>query len=186
VPAATAVVPTQRSLLVDQNKKLSVGDVVSIQILEDRDAPVSKVVTATGELDVPPLRVKVAGKTTTEAAAEIGRKLEAEYYHKATVRLSIDQVNTKATMEKITVQGEVRAPGVLEVFAGDNLTLNEAILRVGGAKEFGNLSKVQVTRRGGVKKEVDVARIQRLGDVTKDMVLEDGDQVFVPRKWITF
>jgi protein involved in polysaccharide export with SLBB domain len=187
-PAAT--VPAERSLLVDQNKKLSVGDMVSIEIMEDRDAPVSKVVTATGDLDVPPLsRVRVAGKTTREAAAEIERQLEAEFYHKATVRLSIDQVNTKATMGKIHVTGEVRAPGVIEIFAGDNLTLNEAILRAGGVKEFGNPSKVQVTRRSGGKNEsfvVDVKKIEREGDVANDMVLGDGDRVFVPRKWINF
>ena len=190
VPAAPAASPAERSLLVDQNKKLSVGDVVSIEIMEDRDAPVSKIVTATGDLDVPPLRrVQVAGKTTREAAAEIERQLEAEFYHKATVRLSIDQVNAKATMGKIQVQGEVRAPGVLEIFAGDNLTLNEAILRVGGFKEFGNPSKVQVSRRSRGKNEtfvIDVKKIQQDGDVANDMVLEDGDRVFVPRKWINF
>src|SRR5687767_11873615 len=83
VPTAPAASPAERSLLVDQNKKLSVGDVVSVEIMEDRDAPVSKVVTATGDLDVPPLsRVRVVGKTTREAAAEIERQLEAEFYHK--------------------------------------------------------------------------------------------------------
>jgi protein involved in polysaccharide export with SLBB domain len=150
-PAAAAPAgPLERTLLVDPNKKLAVGDQVSIEIVQDKEPPVSKIVTATGDLDIPPLdRVRVAGKTTAEAAADIKRRLEADYYYQATVKLSIDRVNTAATMGKIHLQGEVRAPGVIDTYAGENLTLNEAILRVGGFKEFADPRKVKVTRRVG-------------------------------------
>ena len=187
-PAAAA--PLERTQLVDPNKKLAVGDQVSIEIVQDKEPPVSKVVTATGDLDVPPLdRVRVAGKTTSEAAADIKRRLEADYYYQATVKLSIDRVNTAATMGKIHMQGELRAPGVIDTYAGEALTLNEAILRAGGFKEFANPRRVKVTRRaGGVAKsyEVDVKKIQRTGEVEADMVLQDGDRVFVPRTMINF
>jgi polysaccharide export outer membrane protein len=187
LPAAPAYAPqpAERTLLIDQNKKLSVGDLVSIEILQDREAPTARQVTPTGELDVASLvRVKVAGKTTAEAAAEIKRRLEADYYHEATVRLSIDRVNTQATMGRIQMNGEVRAPGVLETFDGENLRLSEAILRSGNFKEFANPSKVQVTRSKGGKTEkfiVDVKKIMRTGDDSSDLILQDGDRVFIPK-----
>lgn len=191
VPTAPAVpagpmAPTQsRTTLVDPNKRLAVGDQVSVEIVEDREPPISKAITATGELEISPLgRVRVVGKTTAEVAADLKHRLEEDYYYKATVRISIDRVNAAATMGKVQVQGEVRAPGVLEIFAGDNLTLNEAILRCGNFKEFADPTKVKVTRRKGnqnVNYEINVKDIQRKGAVEKDIVLEDGDRVFVPK-----
>ena len=181
---------TPRTALVDPNKKLAVGDQVSIEIVEDGEGPISKIVTATGDLDVFPLeRVHVAGKTTTEARAEITRKLEADYYYTATVRLSIDRVNAQATMGKIYVQGEVRQPGVLDIYAGDNLTVQEAILRAGGFLQFADPKKVQVTRtkRGQTLRfEINVKEIQQKGAVEKDIQLEDGDRINVPKTFFKF
>src|SRR5688572_2890962 len=52
--------PQERMSVVDPDKKLSAGDQVTVEIVEDREGGFPRVVTATGELDVPPLgRVKV-------------------------------------------------------------------------------------------------------------------------------
>ncbi len=88
-------------------------------------------ITATGDLEVPPLdRVHVAGKTTSEAASLIKRKLDADYYFSATVKLSIDRVNASATMGRVIVSGEVRSPQELPTFNGEYLTVSAAILRL--------------------------------------------------------
>jgi len=179
---------TQRAVLVDPNKRLGVGDQVSVEIVEDREGPISRIITATGDLEVPPLdRVHVAGKTTTEATAEIKRLLEADYYYHATIKLSIDRVNAAAAVGKIQISGEVGTPGVLEFNLADPVTLNEAILKVGNFREFADPRKVRVTRlKGGSKQEfvVDVKAIQRDGQVDKDIKLEDGDRVHVPKAFI--
>jgi protein involved in polysaccharide export with SLBB domain len=179
---------TQRAVLVDPNKRLGVGDQVSVEIVEDREGPISRVITATGDLEVPPLdRVHVAGKTTAEAVAEIKRLLEADYYYRATVKLSIDRVNVAAAVGKIQISGEVGAPGVLEFNLADPVTLSEAILKVGNFRDFADPRKVRVTRlRGGPKQEfiIDVKAIQRDGAVDKDIKLEDGDRVHVPKAFI--
>ncbi len=182
IPVSSGI---NRTTLVDPNKKLAAGDQVSIEILEDREPATPRIITATGDIDVQPLgRVSVVGKTTNEAASEIKRKLEADYYYTATVRLSIDRVNQSATMGKVQVQGEVRVPGVLEIFAGDNLTLNEAILRCGNFKDFADAKKVKLTRRHGTESKtysVNVQDIQKKGLGENDMKLEDGDRIFVPK-----
>ena len=184
-PMATV---TQRAVLIDPNKRLGVGDQVAIEIVEDREGPTTRLITATGDLEVPPLdRVHVAGKTTTEAAAEIKRLLEADYYYHATVKLSIDRVNVAAALGKIQISGEVGAPGVLEFNLADPLTLNEAVLKAGNFKDFADPRKVRVTRtKGGSKQEfiVDVKAVQRDGAADKDIKLEDGDRVYIPKAFI--
>src|SRR3954452_13550027 len=58
--------PQDRMSVLDPDKKLCAGDQVTLEIVEDRDGGLARVVTATGELDVPPLgRVRVAGKTAS-------------------------------------------------------------------------------------------------------------------------
>ena len=72
-PAAAAAqhaAPAPRAATRGSN--LSAGDQVSIEIIEDKDAPVRKVVSDTGDLDVPYVgRVHVAGKSCAEAETQI-------------------------------------------------------------------------------------------------------------------
>src|SRR6187397_2814408 len=63
-----------RMEVVDPDKRLAAGDELTLEIEQDREGGFPKVVTATGEIDVPPLgRVRVAGKTSSEAEGEIKR-----------------------------------------------------------------------------------------------------------------
>src|SRR5258707_77659 len=90
--AQPATAAQERMSIVDPDKKLSAGDQVTIEIVEDREGGLPRVVTATGELDGPPLgRVKVSGHTTTEAASTIKQLLERHYYYHATVPLAVDR-----------------------------------------------------------------------------------------------
>jgi protein involved in polysaccharide export with SLBB domain len=192
-PVAPSAYPQQeRMQVVDPDKKLSAGDIVTVEIVEDKEVPQQKPVSAAGELDVPPLllRVKVAGKTTTEAAADIKRRLEAEYYHRATVKLNIDRVSPiQVRAGTITLSGEVRMLGTQEMIAGEPLRLSSAILKAGGFTQWADQRKVQVTRQvGGTaqSKDYDVKKIIEKGDEKTDPILQDGDRIFVPKVWIKF
>lgn len=173
----------ERMEAVDPDKRLSPGDQVTLEIVEDKDGGIPKVVTATGELDVPPLgRVNVAGKTTREAEIDLKRRLEVDYYYKATVKLSIDRVSpTIVKSGQIYLSGEVRTVGPLEMVAGVPLKLSEAILSAGGFGPWADDRKVQVTRRNGSKQVVDVKDIIKNGNLEKDITLQDGDRVYVPQ-----
>lgn len=176
--------PGERMEAVDPDKKLSPGDQVTLEIVEDRDGGLPRVVTATGELEVYPLgRVHVAGKTTNEASSDIKRKLEVDYYYKATVKLSIDRVSpTIVTSGTVYLAGEVRAVGPVEMISGTPLKLSEAILKAGGFGAWADDRKVQVVRRsGGAPQVVDVKEILQKGRVEKDITLQDGDRVYVPQ-----
>jgi protein involved in polysaccharide export with SLBB domain len=177
----------ERMAIVDPDKKLSAGDQVTVEIMEDREGGFPRVVTATGELDVPPLgRVKVSGKTAGEAASEIKVALEKDYYYHATVRVNIDRISPVQVRSGVVyLSGEVRVGGPQEIISGETLTLTSAILKAGGIGEWGNQKKVQLSRQrkdGSLETTVcDFNKIIKSGDPKQDPVLQDGDRIFVPK-----
>ena len=174
----------------DPNKILGVGDQLSLLIVEDRSQPVTRVVTDTGDIDVPWIgRVRAVGKTTSQVAAEIERKLESTHYYTATVKLAIDRVNPRAAVETIYVSGEVGQSGPQRFAKGEVVTVSAVILRAGGFGQFANERKVKVTRKRNGSSEtfvVDVKAVLQEGKVNADMAVRDGDYIFVPRNFINF
>jgi protein involved in polysaccharide export with SLBB domain len=169
---------------VDPNKRLAVGDGVSVEIVEDREPPTLKRVTATGDIDLSPLgRIRVAGKTANEVEASLKAYLEKDYYYVATVRVALDSVNYTAIMMKISIAGEVRAPGPLEIPAGDKITLTEAILRAGNFTQWAKGEQVKLFRHDRLVGTYNVPAILKEGRISEDPVLQDGDRVNVEKSW---
>ncbi len=175
--------------MADPDRKLVVGDELSFEVVEDRDpAAQPKRVSASGDVDIYPVGgVRVAGLTMAQAAAAIKRQLEADFYYNATVRLYLVRVNREASMGMVYLSGEVQRVGAQSIFADRPLTVSQAILNASGFARFANERKVEVTRqsRGGAAQRfvVDVKEIIKDGRVEKDMVLQDGDRINVPKVW---
>lgn len=194
VPAAPAeyqTVPVRpRAVAVNPDRPLHVGDQVSLEIVEDKSGPAPKIVTATGEIDVPPLgRVHVAGKSCAQVEAELKRKLEADYYYTATVRLAIDSVREEAQVfGKIYVAGAVKVPGPVLLDPSEHLTVSNIILKAGGFAQFAASNNVRVTRKqkNGEKQtfSVDVLGVWRAARKAEDPEVLDGDYIYVPQKVI--
>ncbi len=181
----------ERMQVVDPDKKLSTGDMVTVEIVEDREGGFARQVTAAGELEVPPVgRIKVAGKTTVEASADIKSKLEKDYYHHATVKLNIDRISPiQVRAGQVTLSGQVRLAGPQDMIAGEKLRLSSAILKAGGLTEWANPKKVQVTRQVNGAAHSDYYNVKEIiekGDESKDPELKDGDRIFVPKAWARF
>ena len=190
-PGYSAIERAGRSAVaIDPNKRLNVGDAVSIEIVEDQEGPFTREVSPTGEIEVFPLgRVRVNGKTTSEAEADIKRKLEADYYHAATVRVAIDRINPTASLRKVQVTGEVRAPGPYEWPTSEPMHLTEAINRAGNFTEWADSANVVLYRliNGATQSSKhNVKDIQKSGKISEDPRLQDGDRIFVPKKLFRF
>lgn len=174
----------------DPNKNLGPGDMVAFQIVEDRDPPSVKRITDTGDLDVPYIgRVRVSGKTCAAAAAEIKRRLEQDFYHIATVKLAIDQINPASAAGRVYVSGLVRAPGPQQLLPGEKLTVSGVILKAGGFAQFADMRKVKIARKNGTATKnlvVDVKAILEEGQLDKDTEVFDGDYIFVPQRLINW
>ncbi len=189
---AVAAGPVSLSGYVPDDKyKLRVGDKISLQILEDRDAPKSLVVTDSGELDAPYIgRVAASDKTCKQLAEELKARLEKEYYHRATVIIALDVANK--LLGRVYVWGQVRQQGGIDLTVNENLTAGKAILRAGGFGDFANKKKVKLVRGGGANSagkqtfELNMIDILERGQTEKDVVLQADDFIIVPSRLINF
>ncbi|MGA3172074.1 MAG: polysaccharide biosynthesis/export family protein [Chthoniobacteraceae bacterium] len=178
----------------DPTKPLGRGDIVTFSIAQDREPPTVMRVTDTGELDFsifPKIgRISVVGRTCADVAAELKRKLEADYYNAADVTLGINQVNYLNSRGKVYITGNVPAPGPQDLPSNERTMVSTAIIRAGGLGKFADGHKVEVTRQDKngktIRFKVDVASIIDQGRRDRDVELEDGDYINVPQKLINF
>src|SRR5258708_7114029 len=126
VPGTNQITPaTPASLngyVADDKYKLRIGDRISFQILEDRDAPRSLVLADSGELDFTCIgRVGAVEMMCTQLAEEVRALLTNDYYYRATVIIALDAANK--VLGRVYIWGQVRNQGPLELIANDNLTV---------------------------------------------------------------
>jgi polysaccharide export outer membrane protein len=196
-PAGGNLAGTNSAATLDDKHRLTLGDKISFQILEDLDdpketlEPKALVVADDGELEVPYIgRVRAESKTCKQLAAEIKAALEKDYYYQATVRIAID---LKAKSRgRVYLVGPVRTPGAQEIPSDEVLTLSKAIMRAGSFNDFADKKNVKVTRKVGPGERdtktfvVDVAQILEKGQTAGDVPLEPGDLVVIPERAIRF
>lgn len=181
-PAASSVGP------IDPDHRLGPRDVVSYSVAEDRDNEAYQlVVTDSGEvqLKLGSLRVKAAGKTPQQLAADIKSALEREYYRPghATVSVGLIQVAPGASKGRVFITGEVAGKGAVDLPVDGQLTVVQAILQLGGFTLDSDLKGVYVYRKGAPAKGIRInAKAVLNGDADKDVVLQPGDTVKVEEK----
>lgn len=84
---------------------------------------------------------------------------------------------------KIYVMGEVKTPGIHELGA-DSLNAYAAISSAGGITRRGRSTQVQVLRVDGdtmYYKRLNIKNYIKQHDLTQNVMLQDGDIVYVPR-----
>ncbi len=93
--------------------------------------------------------------------------------------------STAISDRKVYVLGQVARPGVYDLKA--NIRLLEAIQRASSFTVKANRKQVVVIRGKRDNPElfqINMLEMLKTGDLSKNMLLEDGDIVFVPRNWI--
>ncbi len=122
--------------------------------------------------------IKVAGLTVEEV-----RKLINEKYRQYVRNLEITVVIERVVNPTIFVMGEVIGPGDLTITGP--LFLSQVISRAKGLTPTADGKHVMVIRRFGVSKPVvfhaDIDSVLLKGDISKDVLLNEDDMVYVPR-----
>jgi polysaccharide export outer membrane protein len=200
------VANTNSMEVLDDNRRLAVGDLLSYRVVEDRSNTVSSlIVTDSGEVEVPLVgRVHAKGKSCKTVAYELKTLLEKSYYHSATVIIALNFTGYSdighggksfaATQDQVTIMGAVQQAGrILLPPAETDYTLSQAILDAGGLGRFANAKKVQVVRRTDPDDRARVKRyiinlhnIMKKGRLEEDIVLQPNDVVIVPEKFLNF
>lgn len=171
---------------VSRDSKLTPGDEVSIVIIEDREPAIKTVVTDQGTVDLSGLgEVRVAGISAPEAEGVISRYLTKDFYHQASVRMTIIRKAVGAIRPfKVVIAGKVGRPGPQYFSASAPLKLSEAVIQA-GTTLYSDLRKIRLTRRGS-STEHDVRAITKDGRTELDITLQDGDQIYVDPVGIRF
>jgi len=118
------------------------NDKLNIRVFEVKELSLDEeTVDATGQIELPLLgRMMAAGKTPLQLQSEIAQRLGDRYLQSPQVAvLVIDSAS-----QKVTVEGEVRTPGVFQMKG--RVTLMQAIAMAGGPGDNADLHKVAVIR----------------------------------------
>ncbi|HEV7406429.1 MAG TPA: polysaccharide biosynthesis/export family protein [Chthoniobacteraceae bacterium] len=189
--AASRTIPaslTSSMDVLDDTRPLTIGDKVSLRVVEEHKPAIEAYVTDSGDLEVPLIgRVKARGKTCKALAREIKTALDKEYFYHCNVILGLDTASTRSR-GKIYLTGPVKQQGAMELPANEQLTLSRAIMAAGGFSDFANKKKVKVVRKDASGKEqtfvVDVAQILEKGKTAADLVLQPEDVIIVSARLV--
>jgi polysaccharide export outer membrane protein len=95
------------------------------------------------------------------------------------VLISVTEIQSK----KVVVSGAVSNPGFFTL--GTNITITDALAQAGGVATDANRGSVYLIRRNGAKGpevvEFDYKYALNNGDFSRDLMLRNGDIVYVPR-----
>ncbi len=193
-PVMGVTIPFQTSTetpVLDSTYRLGTGDVIDITIFGAEEYSTQTLVLQDGSINLPRIsQVLVQGLTLREAEAAIATRYSI-YLRQPIV--SVAPVNLRPV--RIAISGEVNRPGSYTVQqATDNRdntffdsrfpTLTEAISQAGGVTARADISEVVLRRPVGYG-QAQVSRFNlwdllQTGDLSRDIVLQGGDEIFIP------
>jgi polysaccharide biosynthesis/export protein len=173
--AAAASAPAQNGDYV-----IGPGDVVRITVFQNPDLTTETRVSESGTITFPLIgAVPAAGQSASAVEQVVVEKLRDGGFVKR------PQVNVNVLQYKsiqVSVLGQVNRPGRFPLDQAQN-RLSEVLALAGGILPTGADIVTLVTRENGKEKKVviDVPGMLQGGDLTKDMSLQNGDVIYVPR-----
>lgn len=178
---APAAATAQAPVLTVTEFIIGAGDKIDIVVFRNEDLKRSTAVDLSGKISFPLIGdIQAGGKSAFTLQSEMEEKL-SRYLVKPQVFINVTAVLSRKTM----VLGEVRSPGY---FVLDSpLSVLDVLAKAGGATDDANLKKVLLIRNvGGAKTEVvlNVDSALKSGDFSSDLILQSGDIIYVPSKWI--
>lgn len=179
---AQAIVPVYNNYLSEY--QLGPNDVITVEVFGQCPDYCKSGITVppTARISYPLVRegVMVGGKTVTQVADEITKKLD-EYIIDPKVTVTLD----KAMSARYSVLGKVVAPGVRVL--DRKISVYEAVVESGGVSKDGDKKKVIIYSYNGqgkiTSKMVNLTEIERgRGEM---VFINPGDQIFVSGKGFT-
>ncbi|MEC3911062.1 polysaccharide biosynthesis/export family protein [Sphingobium sp. CR2-8] len=172
--AAYAAIPPAPAVGMDY--RIAPDDVLRIQVYHEPDLSLEDAqVTAAGMIRMPLIGdVSIAGLTSSEASDVIAGRLGERYLVSPQVTLFVK----KAVGRRVTVDGEVREPGLYPVEG--RLTLLQAVALAKGPTRLAGLNQVVIVRQMDGQRQAalfDLAAIRK-GEAADPEILP-GDRVVV-------
>ncbi|MCZ7562805.1 MAG: polysaccharide export protein EpsE [Burkholderiales bacterium] len=160
--------------------QLGPGDVIGVKVFERPELSVEARVSENGTISYPLTgTLSVAGLTASATGALITKRLrDGGFVKEPFVNVGIAQFRSL----QISVLGQVARPGRYPMEQSVS-RVSDAIAIAGGALPAGH-DVVWLVRQEGektVRFEIDLPAMMQSGDIAKNVVVRNGDTVFVPR-----
>ncbi len=160
---------------------ISEGDVLDVRVWQNDDLNGELTVRPDGMVSFPLVGdIQAEDLTVPEFSHDLVAALK-EYIRNPQVSVSIKQIAGK----KIIVLGQVKTPGVYAVTG--KRTILEAVGMAGGFTQHAVIKSV-ILVRGGLAdpkpQRLNLIKSLRNGDMKENVVLQSGDIVYVPKKYL--
>jgi len=151
------------------------GDQINVQVFGDATMSANTMVLSDGTVEYPLIgKVKLSGKTPSEAAAILANRMH-EYVRHPVITVSITQL----AQPNVLVLGDVKNPGKYNLPSDGRLT--DAIAAAGGlVNTNGSFPDARVADAEGKVTNVSLQQLLQNGQSGLDMTLAEGDVVYVP------
>lgn len=172
-----------------QSYSLEVGDVVTIEVLEDASLNRNALVLPDGNITFPFAgTVRAAGRSVAQVQQTLTQALAPNFAAAPTVFVSIAQLSSPPTAGSditVFVIGEVNAPGAKELERG--ITFLQALASTGGFTPFAATKRIQLRRTDPSTGEeaIFTFNLRAAGDgarISGNAGLRDGDVILVPER----
>ena len=171
-------------IVVGENYILKPSDVISLEVFQELDLNKSVRIQGDGSVALALIgKVKVAGMTAGEAQALITDLYNRDYLVDPQISLLVVEFSPKV----IHILGSVNNPGVVPIPPDRDLTLIEAMASVRGVSRLGNPKSITIKRveEDGRARQMQVNFSRIIQDPnSKDIVLKEGDTIWVPERII--
>ena len=193
---AIALLPRQASAQSPNDYTIGPQDVLAVVVFDQPDLSGKYAVELDGSFTFPYVgRVKAGGLTIRAFEADLKARLSDGFFKNPQVAVSVESYQS----QRIFIAGEVKTPGTFPLTGG--LTLLDAVAKAGfttpeagdevvvirGGKGAGPVMPRPDTTSGAapaggkVVVSVSLATLQNIGNTPQNVVLQDGDTVYVAR-----
>lgn len=181
---ADAVAAKKQHGLIGSNYRLQPLDIIQINIFQEPDLSTEARISSDGSVTLQFIgNVTLGGKTVHEATELIKKR----YYDEEILTNPQVTINLLSyTERRAYVHGQVLKPGPVVIPPEETMTLSQVISAAGGLSRIADKT-IKLTRIDANGKKVVTKH--ELGDImaedpkAKDIVIMDGDTIFVPEDW---
>lgn len=166
------------SIATPQQYQVGAGDKLVVDVYGVSDITNKLLVSPEGNIRYPKLGPIAVGGLTIEAATEkIKRALVAIYpgIRSGSVRVQVSLGQIRSI--QVTLIGEILHPGTVTVSSLS--TLMNALYLSGGPTAIGSLRQIELVRNGKKQTSFDLYDFLFKGDLSKNLLLQDGDVIRV-------
>lgn len=164
-----------------KNYRINIGDQILISVWGNSQASYQLEVNRNGQIMIPDVGpIHIAGLTFKNATDKLTDQLSSIYADmKGNKPRTFAQIDLgKMRSIQVNIIGETVAPGTYTLPA--TATAFNALYLSGGPDAIGSFRSIKIIRDNKSLKTIDIYKYLINGDLSDNMILEDGDVIYIP------